>query len=645
MPTIVSSKGQSNIEAIKRYFCSEYACQMVAQAAGVDYERMIAGDYKLLIEPIAYFTHNGQYYCMTATEAALYDQKSGGALRKTMTSLTHKNLPLSMFLEFSDLGLPAWTGSTTSKQSNADIISSLGVGIVWFDERPPEGEIEAPDVEYRVDTDVITSVTLRTDTDLTPDNPASVTFHILGTTYRVNDIVIPADDSQVVWVKWHTPSTPQSVTITVSVSGAYTAQDTFVAEIVDLNEHIPPDPTATDTNPNYTVSSLPNEPQKLTANWGVWSCYWVPVWVWCDHDDWGHWVDEGYWEYEYTGYSASISGVMSLMPDDIVPTASGKSMKSGYGVKQDVTATLSTDAPTSHITHPQTAFSVFPEFQYETYLRLLQRVSSGRSAKFTFQPNEFSTYNRTVHFSPLWFPDSTDYTVFTQVWDTWTPDGMLGGYNLPVNVAHSLDDVEGLYVTADLAAGDYILTSKVSSVPVSSDVALNDIPSGKVAISLTVKTLASGLSDKLQPNDIVRIYHFLETAEEVPELRFVKVLSVTDSDGINVDNTKEPAEDEEPQQSATITVLASPEQARIITELENDGVAHVALISRNNDQLAEELLAEQDKTLQEIYFPETLVEENADAQSSEPAAEGDAENTEGGEPETVSPESGQEDSK
>ena len=200
----------------------------------------------------------------------------------------------------------------------------------------------------------------------------------------------------------------------------------------------------------------------------------------------------------------------------------------------------------------------------------------------------------------------------------------VGGYNLPSNVAHSMEDVEGLYVTADLAAGDYILTSKVSTVPVSSDVALNDIPSGKVAISLTVKTLASGLSDKLQPNDIIRIYHFLETAEEVPELRFVKVLSVTDSDGINVDNTKEPTEDEEPQQSATITVLASPEQARIITEMENDGVAHVALISRNNDQLAEELLAEQDKTLQEIYFPETLVEETTEGQDGGETAEGAA---------------------
>ena len=202
----------------------------------------------------------------------------------------------------------------------------------------------------------------------------------------------------------------------------------------------------------------------------------------------------------------------------------------------------------------------------------------------------------------------------------------VGGYNLPTNVAHSLEDVEGLYVTADLA------------------VALNDIPSGKVAISLTVKTLASGLSDKLQPNDIVRIYHFLETAEEVPELRFVKVLSVTDSDGINVDNTKEPTEDEEPQQSATITVLASPEQARIITELENDGVAHVALISRNNDQLAEELLAEQDKTLQEIYFPETLTEdgenEGTDATGDPASAEDSGENTQST-PTSNTPESGE----
>ncbi len=180
----------------------------------------------------------------------------------------------------------------------------------------------------------------------------------------------------------------------------------------------------------------------------------------------------------------------------------------------------------------------------------------------------------------------------------------VGSYNRPPGIAHALEDVAGLYATADFAQGDYILSSKVSIQPVSSDTALNDIPSGKVAISLSVKTLAAGLSDKLQPGDIIRIYHFLDTAEEIPELRFVKVLSVTGADGVNVDNSREPIEDEEKQQSATITELASPEQARIITALENDGVAHAALVSRGSEKLAGELLAEQEQILSEIYLPE-----------------------------------------
>ena len=428
MPAIINSNSRpASIEAIKRYFCSEYACMMVADATGVSYENMLAGQYKILLEPIAYVTFNGTKYAFTATEAALYDQLSGGSLRSRLPSVAFQNLPLALFLEYSDLGFPAWTGGRRGIQSNGDIISSLGVGIVWFEETEDAGgEIEAPDVEYRVDTDVITAIRLRTGSRLTPDNPATVTFHIMGRSYTVRNIVIPANDFQLVWVKWHTPDTPQTITITVSLSRGFTAQDTFVAKIVDLNEKIPPDPLATDINPGYSVPPLPVNPQKLSANWGVWSCYWVPDWQWCDHgEDGGHWVDRGDWEYDYTGYSASISGTMTLMPDDIVPTANGKDMKSGYGVKTEVRAVLSTNSPDGHHSNPQTAFSVFPEFQYKTYLRLLQRISSGRSARFTFQPNEFSTYGRTVHFTPVWFPDSTSYVVYTQVWDAWTPDGML----------------------------------------------------------------------------------------------------------------------------------------------------------------------------------------------------------------------------
>lgn len=190
----------------------------------------------------------------------------------------------------------------------------------------------------------------------------------------------------------------------------------------------------------------------------------------------------------------------------------------------------------------------------------------------------------------------------------------VGSYNLPSNIAKKPDDVVGKYAAADLAPGDYILSSKISNTPISSDIQLSQIPSGKVAISLTIKSLASGLSDKLQQGDIIRIYHFVDFAVDVPELQFVKVLSVSDSKGFDVDNTKVPEDDEDKRQSTTITVLASPEQAKIITGLENEGVIHVALISRGNAKLAAELLGKQDEALKKTYGNKTAAATPAEAE-------------------------------
>ena len=108
----------------------------------MDFDTMVNGDYKIIIEPIAYLNYDGQQFAMTATEAALYDQVVSGNLRYWMGSLTHQNLPLAIFLEEADLGYPAWSGSTTSKVSNEQIISSLGIGIVRFND-----EVEEPEVD------------------------------------------------------------------------------------------------------------------------------------------------------------------------------------------------------------------------------------------------------------------------------------------------------------------------------------------------------------------------------------------------------------------------------------------------------------------------------------------------------------------
>ena len=426
MPRIVSSNSQkANIAIIKKYFCDEIIVRYIAKLSGIQYEELISGQYKLFLEPIAYFKHNGIMMAMTAHEAALYDNRNGGSLRKTLTSLTHKNLPLAMFLEYADMGFPAYQGATNKKCSNDTIIKYLGMGIVWFNELPEQPQPTDYDYEYRVNTDVITPVTLYADSEINPDGPATVSFTINGSTYRVDNVVIPAGDSQIVWVKWHTPSKPQDIMIYVNTNHGTLSQSTIQAKVVDLSGNDPPDPKATDVMGSWTASSVPNRETKTYAEWSVWWAKWHPFWVWHSTGKGkGYWRDEGWWDFFRDNYSANMTATTQIEPDEKVPTASGDLMKSGYGVTNAVTASITTSAPLSHYTYGQTAVSYFPEFGYGTYWRLLERLTSGATARFQFAKNIYSTYNQRVHFSPVWFPDGS-YTVNTHVMDIWTPAGML----------------------------------------------------------------------------------------------------------------------------------------------------------------------------------------------------------------------------
>jgi len=425
MPRIISSgSGQASIEEIKSYFTDELVIRYIAEVTGINYDVLINGQYKLLLEPIAYMTFGGIKYAMTATEAALYDRQLNGGLRSKMVSLSHKNLPLAMFLETPDLGYPAWDGSTTKAASNADIISSLGLGIVRFNEAEPEPlEVATYDYEYRVNTEVITSVTVRGG-QADPDHPVTVRFTIGGQTYTVSGVYYPEGDSQLVWVRWTTPSTPQTMTIHVSVSGGGSAsQGTITAKIMDISGNDPPNPVADDRNDSYSGASVPNNAQKTYASWGVWRPWWHSYRVWHGTEEDGYWCDHGWWEFDWIAYTASLSASMSVVPDARNPTASGKTMKSGYGINQAVTANVSTNQ-SSAVTEAQTAVTYFPEFQYKTYWRLLERTSRGYSSKFEFASNKYSTYKRRTHFTPIWFPDGS-YTPYTWLIDCWTPAGML----------------------------------------------------------------------------------------------------------------------------------------------------------------------------------------------------------------------------
>jgi len=103
-------------------------------------------------------------------------------------------------------------------------------------------------------------------------------------------------------------------------------------------------------------------------------------------------------------------------------------MKSAYGVNVDCETAILTEGNPSlseDYTAVQNVVATFPEFDFETYNRLLEPEDGGTRTDWHFRDNIESYYRNKVHFVPLWYPDETYYVVPLAVFDVWTPCGML----------------------------------------------------------------------------------------------------------------------------------------------------------------------------------------------------------------------------
>lgn len=188
----------------------------------------------------------------------------------------------------------------------------------------------------------------------------------------------------------------------------------------------------------------------------------------------------------------------------------------------------------------------------------------------------------------------------------------VGGYNLPENVMKKTDSVIGKYAKADLSSGDYILAAKLSGSPASENAYLYDLDGSKQAISVTIKSFAEGLSGKLASGDIVSVIapdYKKQGSTVIPtELTYVEVIGVTASSGFDTDQTVTKTEqssstntNSDKQLPATVTLLVSPEQAKILAELDSEGKLHLSLAYRGTKEGAEKFLAIQDKLLDALY--------------------------------------------
>lgn len=77
------------------------------------------------------------------------------------------------------------------------------------------------------------------------------------------------------------------------------------------------------------------------------------------------------------------------------------------------------------------------------------------------------------------------------------------------------------------------------------------------------------------------------------------MLSVSDSTGADIDYSQPITDADERQQTATVTLQVSAEQALTLTELENGGTVHLALVTRGSEKLADDLLQKQEQLISE----------------------------------------------
>ena len=209
----------------------------------------------------------------------------------------------------------------------------------------------------------------------------------------------------------------------------------------------------------------------------------------------------------------------------------------------------------------------------------------------------------------------------------------VGAYNLPQNLMTDKKEVVGKYATADLVAGDYILSSKLSAVPAAENAYLYNLDGTKQAISVTIKSFATGLSGKLESGDIVTVivadYQGKGETAIPPELQYVEVISVTASSGYDA-NTGEVVDEKE--LPSTVTLLVTTEQAKVLAELEQDSELHLALVYRGTPENAAKFIAAQDALIKELYAepePENSGEtaegtESKESEGTDPSAESEA---------------------
>ena len=158
----------------------------------------------------------------------------------------------------------------------------------------------------------------------------------------------------------------------------------------------------------------------------------------------------------------------------------------------------------------------------------------------------------------------------------------IGMFGLKDLTLVSLDDVVGRYARVDIVEGDILFQSKISQLPLEGNLPKDILPFDQSAILIRIKMIDGSEYEMPETGDIVKLSRFDKRLIDVPELQFIRVLSVVPEDA---DFTE-------------VTIAANEKQMKYIRKHQEE-VFYASVIVRSNEELAEKLLQEQ-----KAYFRE-----------------------------------------
>lgn len=176
----------------------------------------------------------------------------------------------------------------------------------------------------------------------------------------------------------------------------------------------------------------------------------------------------------------------------------------------------------------------------------------------------------------------------------------VGTLNLPADMQNDPRQIIGKYTVSAMFAGDSFTDKKLSDSIDTSDSLLRQLKPNETAMSVTVRSLANGLSGKLQQGDIIQIVSVDENdkAQIYEELQYVEVLATTSdkgSDDTYRDGEVNADDEDSGDQSlyATVTIILQDRaQALRLAECENTSL-HAVFVTRGDEKLKAECLKAQ----------------------------------------------------